>query len=202
MTYPLIKPGELEIYCGPMRSGKTRELINRVDRIRYVDGSPLGLFKPSIDTRHEGIHTRFGNVSYECGVVDVETPSKFLEMVSGLQVVGIDEAHFFNEDVVDVVEELLRRDSNVVMAGLDLDFRGEPFGVMPTLLAMADYVQKLKGVCEYDGCSSLSSRTQRLLDGKPANYNEPIILVGDRNEGYFSRCLKHHEVPGRPNSLE
>lgn len=87
---------------------------------------------------------------------------------------------------------------NVVVSGLDLDFRGEPFGSMPVLLSLADEVHKLNGVCDYEGCSNPATRTQRLVNGFPASYNAPIILVGDAKEGYQCRCLQHHEVKDAP----
>ena len=96
------------------------------------------------------------------------------------------------------VEELLKKDVNVIMAGLDLDFRGEPFGQMSYLLTIADFVQKCTGICDYDGCKAVATRTQRLVNGRPASYYSPIILIGDQKEGYQCRCLKHHKVPDKP----
>tara|TARA_Y100000310_G_C20575482_1_gene760192 strand:- start:41 stop:664 length:624 start_codon:yes stop_codon:yes gene_type:complete len=197
---PHIKPGVLEIYCGPMKSGKTRELINRVDKLNYIEDCKFNLFKPLIDTRDKTVKSRFGELSYECSFVNEKTPYGIINRLGKeTKLVAIDEAHFFGEGIEKIIEILLKKDINVILAGLDLDFRGEPFGQMPTLLAMAHEVKKLTAICEYNGCSTVSTRTQRLVDGKPAPYNSPIILVGDSEEGYETRCLKHHQVPGHPN---
>lgn len=200
---PVIKPGVFELYCGPMKSGKTRELLHRVDHLHYLkngDGAFIFL-KPNLDTRNPNIHTRFGKLSYPCTFVPAEKPERMLEYVSSYQLVAIDELQFFGSGIDSVVEELLRKELNVVGAGLDLDFRGEPFGQMDRLLAIADEVYKLVGVCEFEGCSAPATRTQRLVEGRPASYDSPIILVGDAEEGYQCRCFKHHEVPGKPSTL-
>ena len=198
MYNPHLKPGVLEVICGPMKSGKTHELIHRVDKLMFVEEFSFLVVKPSVDTRSEKVQSRFGELSLEC--VFVEDPREVFAVYSGEQVVVFDEAHFFADSVVAVVEELLSRDVHVIIAGLDLDFRGEPFGAMPALLALADEVHKLVGVCDMAGCSNAASRTQRLVDGAPASYDEPLIVVGDVKEGYQTRCKEHHVVPGRPRS--
>jgi thymidine kinase len=193
MYNPHVKPGVLEVFCGPMKSGKTREVIHRVDKLQYMEDFTLLVVKPSIDTRDATVRSRFGKLSVDCEFVD--DPVEILELFGNQQVVVIDEANFFNEDIVRIVQELLVRDVHVIVAGLDLDFRGEPFGSMPTLLALADEVHKLTGVCDVSGCNSVSTRTQRLVNDAPAHYDSPIILVGDENEGYQTRCRIHHVVP-------
>ena len=118
------------------------------------------------------------------------------------QVVAIEEIQFFDAEIVDVVRSLLEADIRVVFAGLSLDFRGEPFGSMPTLLSLCDEIEKPTAVCTetVDGkpCGAVATKTQRLINGKPANYSDPIVLIGDEEEGYHARCPKHHRVPGKP----
>ncbi|WP_457631822.1 thymidine kinase, partial [Oceanithermus sp.] len=109
-----------------------------------------------------------------------------------VQVVAVDEAQFFDEGLPQVLEELTGRGVRVIVAGLDMDFRGEPFGVMPTLMARAEFVEKLSAVCVR--CGRAATRTQRLVNGKPARYDEPVILVGAA-EAYEPRCRACHEVP-------
>ena len=196
---PNIKPGILEVYCGPMKSGKTRELIHRVDNLHYIKGCNFVLIKPAVDTRNIKIQSRFGSLSSECVLVNEKQPEEIIAAVKPEhRVIAIDEAQFFTESVIQVIKHLLNQDKNVIVAGLDLDFRGEPFGQMHHLLAMADIVHKLTGICDYEGCGAPATRTQRLVAGKPASYYSPIILIGDVQEGYQCRCLKHHEVPDKP----
>jgi Thymidine kinase len=107
-------------------------------------------------------------------------------------VVGIDEAQFFDEGIVKVIENLAAKGMRVIVTGLDMDFRGEPFGCMPELMARADKVDKLQAICMK--CGEPANRTQRLVDGKPAHYHDPIVIVG-ASEMYEARCRAHHEVP-------
>lgn len=195
---PYLRPGMLEVYCGPMKSGKTRELINRIDKIRFMlDNDAFIFFKPRVDTRDIRVKSRFGELAYECVFVNERDPSEMLpHLTARHKLVVIEEAQFFQEGVELVVGEMLRRGCNVLVAGLDLDFRGEPFGRMPQLLAMAAEVYKLKAVCDVAGCRALATRTQRLVNGLPAPYDAPVVLVGDASEGYEARCVRHHVVSG------
>ena len=196
--YGVVKPGILEVYCGPMKSGKTRELLNRIDKLSYLPGCEFDIFKPSVDTRNSSVKSRFGSLSYECKFANESCPEELFDsMKKGSRIIAIDEAQFFEKGIEDVVEALMKKDVNVIIAGLDLDFRGEPFGRMSNLLAMAHEVYKLTGVCDYDDCGNSATRTQRLIGGEPAPYNSPQILIGDEEEGYECRCLKHHIVPGK-----
>jgi thymidine kinase len=106
--------------------------------------------------------------------------------------VGIDEAQFFDADIIPLAQELAERGIRVIIAGLDTDFRGEPFGPMPVLMAKADVLDKLHAICMV--CGGMASRSQRLVDGKPARYHDPVIIVG-ASEMYEARCRAHHEVP-------
>ena len=196
--YGVLKPGIMEVYCGPMKSGKTRELLNRIDKLSYLPGCELDIFKPSLDTRNSSVKSRFGSLSYDCKVANENSPEAMFDLMNGnSKMIAIDEAQFFAEGIENVVEALLKNDVNVILAGLDLDFRGEPFGRMNNLLAMADEVYKLSGVCDYDECGNAATRTQRLIGGEPAPYDSRQILIGDDKEGYECRCLKHHIVPGK-----
>lgn len=197
VKYDLINPGVLEVICGPMFSGKTFELMHRVEKLNYLQGSKYHLFKPAKDTRTINIYTRFNEMEVEC--ISIKKPEEIFDhLADECHLVGIDEAQFFQKDIIKVVNELLNRDINVIIAGLDLDYRGEPFGIMSDLLAMADHVEKLFATCFYPRCKRKATRTQRLIDGKHAHYNEPTIVVeGSGKEVYEARCLKHHVVPGK-----
>lgn len=203
MTYPLIKPGVLEVYCGPMKSGKTKEIINRIDKLRFMKDSDFIFIKPLLDTRDSMIKTRFGDLSYECAFVEENNPDEIIRRVEDKhKLVIIDEAQFFGVGIIQVIEKLLLSGRNIIVGGLDLDFRGEPFGQMPHLLSMAQEVYKLSAICEFKNCNSLANRTQRLIDKKPAEYNSPIVLIeGSGDETYEPRCLTHHFVPGKKDLI-
>ena len=144
MYNPHLKPGVLEVVCGPMKSGKTHEVIHRVDKLTYVEDFNFLIAKPSLDTRDDTVRSRFGELSLEC--VFIDDPRQIFEYVDDVQVVVVDEGHFFDDALVEVVEELLVRDVHVIVAGLDLDFRGDPFGPMPRLLALAETIDQPLGV--------------------------------------------------------
>jgi thymidine kinase len=193
MAYtPYIIPGKFEIYCGPMYSGKTQALTARLMPLEHMNCDFI-FIRPTSDKRKER------QLSYETFFVDDETPEKILGIVSNKhQLVAIDEIEFFNEGIVKVVKELLMQGKNVVASGLDLNFRGEPFGSMADLMAIADELTKCqRAICKYAGCGSIANRTQKLIDGKPAPHESQTKSVeGIRtNETYEPRCLKHHFVP-------
>lgn len=182
-----------------MKSGKTRELLNRVDKLSFVENCSFVLFKPTTDVRDSTVKSRFGSLTTECTFIDDAKPSDILQFVDeNTDVVAIDEAQFFSEEIIDVVRALAKRNVYVLISGLELDFRGEPFGPMPALLALADNVVKLHAVCEVPGCSNIGTRPQRLVKGKPASYHDPQVLVGDE-EHYEPRCVNHHIVPDSPH---
>ncbi|MEK6821577.1 MAG: thymidine kinase [archaeon] len=196
---PYVRPGHLEVFSGPMKSGKSLALLHRVEKIKYMKGEVFQVFKPALDTRDLSLRSRFGSLTHACTFIPEYSPEQLLSLVEAqASLVAIDEVHFFSESIVGVVKELISQEKNVVLAGLDTDFRGEPFGSMPTLLALADEVHKLTGICDYPACKSPATRTQRLVNGSPADYFSPIILVGDAAEGYQCRCFQHHEVPHAP----
>ncbi|HLS36209.1 MAG TPA: thymidine kinase [Bacillota bacterium] len=186
--------GWVEVICGSMFSGKSEELIRRVRRAKYGNLSTV-VFKPVIDDRYkdDAVVTHNGSTII---AIPIESPEEIHNHIDkDIDVVGIDEAQFFDEHLIDVVDKLAKDGLRVIVAGLDTNFRGEPFGIMPDLMAYSELVTKLNAICPI--CSSPASRTQRLIDGKPASYDEPVILVG-ASESYEPRCRKHHEVPNHP----
>jgi len=187
--------GHIEVICGSMFSGKSEELIRRVRRGHYAR-QRVQVFKPSLDTRSE-LTTVTSHDGRDVQAVAVDSTAELLARVADdTEVVAIDEAQFFDDDLPLVCRKLADRGVRVIAAGLDLDFRGEPFGPMPQLLAQAEEVQKLHAICMV--CGEDASRTQRIINGQPAAYDDPIILIG-ADEAYEARCRHHHEVPGRPD---
>ena len=191
--------GWIEVICGSMFSGKTEELIRRVKRA-VIARQQVQVFKPLLDNRyseekvssHDGLHW---------DAAAAGSASEILEMVKDdTDVVAVDEVQFFDWTITDVCEQLASRGKRVIVTGLDMDFRGEPFGPVPVLMAQAETVDKLQAICAV--CGAPASRTQRLVNGMPANYDEPQILVGAK-EVYQARCRRCHEVPpSRHSSAE
>ncbi|WP_096156339.1 MULTISPECIES: thymidine kinase [Bacillus] len=189
--YVMKQAGWVEVICGSMFSGKSEELIRRMRRAQFAK-QPLQVFKPEIDNRYsdEAVVSHNGTSIL---ATPVRSSQAILESAApDTEVIGIDEVQFFDENIVEVVQQLADKGYRVIVAGLDQDFRGEPFGKMPELLAVAELVTKLQAVCAV--CGSPASRTQRLINGEPANYDDPIILVG-ASESYEPRCRHHHKVP-------
>ncbi len=186
--------GRVEVICGSMFSGKTEELIRRVRRA-IIAKQNVEVFKPRLDTRYVMQRvTSHNGQGHEAQ--SVKNAQEILDRVRPeTTVVAIDEAQFFDAEIVRVVEVLAARGVRVIVAGLDMDFRGEPFGAMPALLCMADEVQKLHAICLV--CGEQASRSQRLVNGEPAPYDAPLIWIGAK-ESYEARCREHHEVPGHP----
>jgi thymidine kinase len=179
------------VVCGSMFSGKTDELIRRLVRAKIAK-QKVQVFKPAIDVRYavEKVTSHAGS-NFEA--IPVERAADVREKLDAdTTVVGIDEAQFFDPEIVLVAQELASRGVRVLVAGLDMDFRGEPFGPMPTLMSMAENVDKLHAICMV--CGDDASRTQRLVNGKPARYDDPVVIVG-ASEMYEARCRVHHEVP-------
>ncbi len=194
-----MKSGSLEVICGSMFSGKSEELIRRLRRSQIAQLTTL-VFKHSIDNRTtvEYIHSHAGD---KLKAIALDKSADILEYsFDELQVVGIDEVQFFGDGILDVIFQLVDSGKRVIVAGLDLDFRGMPFGCMPMLLAMADTVTKLNAVCLL--CSSDAHFTQRLINGKPADFDDPLILVGAQ-ECYQARCRDCFRINKKPafNSL-
>ena len=187
------EPASMEVICGSMFCGKTEELIRRLRRA-IIARKKVQVFKPAIDNRYtvEKVHSHAGMEIDAVPIDDINDIYKYLK--DDTDVIGIDEAQFFSPDIVKVAEDLVNRGMRLIFAGLDTDFRGEPFGSMPILMAKAERVDKLNAICMV--CGEPACRTQRLVNGKPANYDDPLVIVGT-SEMYEARCRKHHEVPGK-----
>ncbi|HEX2912286.1 MAG TPA: thymidine kinase [Chloroflexia bacterium] len=183
--------GWIEVICGSMFSGKTEELIRRIKRA-VIARQVVQVFKPSIDDRYDAVQVASHSGSYYSAAPVQGVDDMRANLRQDAEVVAIDEIQFFEPAVIDFCTELAGQGLRVIVAGLDLDFRGEPFGPMPQLMAEAEMVDKLQAICLV--CGAPASRTQRLINGQPASYNDPIILVG-ATENYEARCRRHHVVP-------
>ncbi|MBS4538349.1 thymidine kinase [Clostridium sp. D2Q-11] len=183
--------GWIEVVVGPMYSGKSEELIRRMRRAQIAK-QKIQVFKPAIDNRYSVDYVVSHNGEKIQGIC-ISSSEEILELLDeDTEVIGIDEVQFLDEDVVHICRDLANKGLRVVAAGLDMDFRAEPFGPTPKLLAIAEFVDKITAVCME--CGNPANRTQRLIDGKPAKYDEPTILVG-ATESYEARCRLHHDVP-------
>jgi thymidine kinase len=183
--------GWIEVICGSMFSGKTEELIRRVRRAQ-IARQKVQVFKPRLDNRYQG-----EKVASHSGVhldaIVVEEAQEIPQLVDpDTTVVAVDEGQFFDWTIADVCNLLADDGRRVIIAGLDTDFRGEPFGPMPLLMAEAEKVDKLQAICVV--CGAPASRTQRLINGRPASYDDPVIMVG-ADEVYEARCRHCHQVP-------
>jgi len=183
--------GSVEVICGSMFCGKTDELIRRLRRAT-IARQKVQVFKPAIDNRYDVLKV----ASHAGSVFEAQPIQKARDILEKLEkdttVVGVDEAQFLDEEIVPIVEELADKGVRVILAGLDLNFKGEPFGMMPVLMARAEQVDKLQAICMV--CGEPASRTQRLVNGKPAHFNDPVIIVG-ASEMYEARCRAHHKIP-------
>jgi thymidine kinase len=188
------KDGWIEVISGPMFAGKTEELLRRVKRLEYARKN-IVVFKPLMDNRysegevvsHNNNRTKSVNISR---AIDI-----FKYIDKSTDVVAIDEVQFLDEEAVHIIEYLANQKKRVIVSGLDRDFRGEPFSFMPKLLSLAEYVTKLTAICVK--CGSPATRTQRIVNGKPAKYNDPIVLIG-AEESYEARCRCCHKVYRKP----
>lgn len=186
--------GWIEVICGVMFSGKSEELIRRVRRA-IIAKKKVQVFKSHLDERYAGIYRISSHDGRSVDAVPVDTPEQIAQLVQpGTQVVAIDEAQFLDPSIVELATSLANRGTRVILAGTDSDFRGEPFGPMPQLLAVAEVVDKLHAICVI--CGNPASRNQRLIGGKPARYDSPTIMVGS-TESYEARCRACHSVPRR-----
>jgi thymidine kinase len=185
--------GHIELICGSMFSGKTEELIRRVKRAEIAK-QRVQVFSHTLDTRY-GESKVASHAGSNWQAIAVQTAEQILEKLDPhANVVAIDEAQFFDWKIAEIANQLADRGVRVIVAGLDTDFRGEPFGPMPLLMAQAEQVDKLSAICVV--CGEPASRTQRLINGEPAKYDDPVILVG-ASEVYEARCRHCHQVPGR-----
>ena len=195
----ILKKGILEVICGSMFSGKTEELIRRMRRSQIAQ-LKTQVFKHSLDhdrTATENLRSHAGD---KLAAIAVDTSATLKELIlDDSRVIGIDEAQFFSAELCIVIQELIDTGKKVIVSGLDLDFRGIPFGCIPPLLALADRVIKLKAVCII--CGEDAQFTQRVVDGKPAKFSDPIIMVG-ADERYQARCRGCYQIDKKPREIE
>lgn len=188
--------GWIEVIAGSMFSGKSEELIKRLRRVQYGRQS-LVVFKHSSDCRYDDTKVASHSLNF-IKAIPVETVQEMFTVIkesySDVEVIGIDEVQFFGNEIVEFCEMMANQGKRVIVAGLDQDFRGEPFKPMDELLSRAEFVDKFNAICMI--CGSPASRTQRLVNGEPAFYDDPIVLVG-ASDSYEARCRKHHIVRHR-----
>jgi thymidine kinase len=189
--------GWIEVVSGVMFSGKSEELLRRVRRA-MIARKRVQVFKSHLDDRYGGVFAVSSHDGAKVEALPVSRSVQIAELVQeDAQVVAIDEAQFLDSGVVSVVNRLADEGKRVIVAGTDMDFRGEPFGPIPLLLAVAERVDKLHAICVV--CGDLASRNQRLIGGRPAPAEGPTIQVGGA-ESYEARCRRCHEVPQRDRS--
>lgn len=186
--------GWIEVITGPMFAGKTEELLRRVKRLEYAKQN-IVVFKPLIDNRYAENEVVSHNKNRTRSVNISQSKEIFEYVDKDTDVVAIDEIQFLDEEAVKICEYLADQGIRVIVSGLDREFRGEPFSFMPKLLAIAEYVTKLTAVCVK--CGAPATRTQRIVNGKPAKYNDPIVLIG-AEESYEARCRRCHKVYRKP----
>lgn len=188
--YQELQKGWIEVITGPMFAGKSEELIRRITTLSFAH-KKIVAFKPVIDDRYDRskIATHAGKL-YEAHAIS--SAKEILNYVKNdTEVVAVDEAQFFDRELVDICDSLAGRGIRVICAGLDMDFIGRPFGPMGELLCRAEIVSKLEAACTV--CGLGATRSQRLIDGKPAKATDPVVLVG-ADEKYEARCRKHHVI--------
>ncbi len=177
------RSGWIEVVCGSMFSGKTEELIRRIKRAKIAN-MRVGIFKPSIDVRYDEEKV----VSHDDNFIPstpVSSTSEILTLSDKYNVIGIDEAQFFDDSLTDVCQTLALRGKRIIIAGLDMDFRGKPFGPMPALLAVAEYITKVHAICPH--CGNLATHSYRL------SKNEETVLLGEKDE-YEPRCRTCYQM--------
>ena len=194
MTGFQLTGGWIEVIAGVMFSGKSEELIRRVRRA-MIARKRVQVFKSHLDGRYSGIYAISSHDGRSVEAVPVDSSAQIAQCLDPMaHVIAIDEAQFLDDSIVDLTTSLAARGRRVILAGTDTDFRGEPFGPMPQLMAIAEVVDKLHAICVL--CGSPASRNQRLVEGRPARYDSPVIQVGG-TDSYEARCRACHQVPRR-----
>ena len=194
MMYQQYQKGWIEVISGCMFAGKTEELIRRIKTLQYGK-KKIKVFKPRIDNRY-AIDEIASHSGYKVSCICIDKATDILKYLEDdIDVICVDEVQFLEKEIVDICDALADKGVRVIVAGLDRDFKGNAFGSMPELLIRAEFVTKLSAVC--NKCGSPATRTQRIVNGLPASYNDPIILVG-AIESYEPRCRHSHEVLGAP----
>ena len=186
-----VTTGSLTVVTGSMFSGKTEELIRRVRRALYARRR-VQVFKHALETRSDLEEIRSHNGNPHEAVAVYSSGELLAQVARDIDIVAIEEAQFFDDGILEACESLADNGYEVIAAGLDMDFRGEPFWPMPALLSVADEIVKLRAICAV--CGQEASRSQRLIGGESAPASAPTILVG-AEESYEARCRHHHEVP-------
>jgi thymidine kinase len=171
------RSGWIEIICGSMFSGKTEELIRRLKRAKIAN-QRVEIFKPKVDTRYDEAKVVSHDANYILST-PIEHSRRLLELTEGVNVIGVDEAQFFDEDLPEVCQMLALRGLRVIVAGLDMDFRGKPFGPMPNLLAVAEYITKVHAICQH--CGNLATHSYRL------SADDHTVVLGEKDT-YEARC--------------
>lgn len=183
--------GWIEVVAGVMFSGKSEELMRRVRRA-VIARKRVQVFKSHLDSRYAGLFAVSSHDGRSVEAIPVDSSAQVAQRIDPMaHVIAVDEAQFMDDGIVEVATSLASRGRRVILAGLDTDFRGEPFGPMPRLMAIAEMVDKLHAICVL--CGAPATRTQRLIDGIPAAWNSPTIMVGGR-EAYEARCRACHVV--------
>ncbi len=190
MSHDDILVGVIEVICGPMFAGKSEELIRRINRLKYAKKNFI-VFKPNLDNRYSEDEVVSHQKRREKSI-SIERPEEIYNYINEkTEVICIDEVQFFNPSIINIIDDLANRGLRIIAAGLDTDFKGDPFEVTAKLLAKAELVRKLTAICVK--CGKEATKTQRLVNGEPASISDPIILIG-ASESYEPRCRSCHEV--------
>lgn len=189
------RKGHIEVICGCMFSGKSEELIRRIKRL-VIGKKKVQLFKHALDNRYSATNVVSHDGAALLSIPVMKSEDIIVNICEDTEIVGIDEAQFFESDIIEDCLILINLGIDVIIAGLDMDFRGLPFGPMPNLMAIADKVDKLCAVCNVCGKEAIMS--QRLINGKPADSTDLTVCIGEK-DSYEARCRICHEVPGTAN---
>ncbi|MBP1525394.1 MAG: thymidine kinase [Spiroplasma sp. WSS] len=188
--YSRYNEGWIEVITGCMFAGKTEEFMRRINRLQYAKRKVL-VFKPKVDIRYDAKKV-VSHKGVSITAIVIDDPMQILKHIDKeIEAVAIDEVQFFKPSIIEVIKTLANQNKQVIVAGLDQDFRGEPFPVTKELLALAEFVTKLDAVCVK--CGKAATRTQRIINGREARYDDEIILIGAQ-EQYEARCRSHHRV--------
>lgn len=180
-----------------MFAGKTEEFLRRINKLLFAK-KVIQIFKPVIDNRYSKDHIISHNGRKISAIIIKDGEDLLNRVNNDTEIVAIDEIQFFKQEMIPILEFLADSGKTVIVAGLDKDFRGEPFGIMPELLTRAEFITKLDAICLK--CNGLATRTQRIIDSNPADYNDPIVLVGAQ-DNYEARCRHCHIVTSHPKML-
>ena len=186
------RPGWIEVIAGVMFSGKSEELIRRVRRA-VIARKKVQVFKSHLNARYAGLYSVTSHDGITVEAEPIDSSEQLIRQIAPVtEVVAVDEAQFLDDGLVGVANSLADRGIRVILAGTDVDFRGLPFGAMPTLMCVAEVVDKFQAICVV--CGGPATRNQRLVNGRPATWDSPTIMVGGR-ESYEARCRHCHQVP-------